>query len=208
MEKTGRSQSTEGRGARRTSPLSPRVPTPRPTPDALAGVTPEQARAIRAIIANDTNPPTSMDVQAHTTPGPRQINFRLRSRSRSPRNRESARVASPAAAPTPQSDPLLELSSEQIRALRAIVAPTVTPSSNPAITRQETTNAVEQGRGRGAAAATQPFGRGAGSRRGNGRGTRWYYFGMYCPYPGQYSAYCTMHREKGCTMCIYFTPDN
>ena len=48
--------------------------------------------------------------------------------------------------------------------------------------------------------------RGRGQTRGWGRG-RWINFGCYLPHPGPYTPYCRAHREPGCTICIYFCPN-
>ena len=48
--------------------------------------------------------------------------------------------------------------------------------------------------------------RGRGQARGWGRG-RWINFGCYLPHPGPYTPYCRAHREPGCTICIYFCPN-
>ena len=48
--------------------------------------------------------------------------------------------------------------------------------------------------------------RGRGQARGWGRG-RWINFGCYLPHPGPYTPYCRAHREAGCSICIYFCPN-
>ena len=48
--------------------------------------------------------------------------------------------------------------------------------------------------------------RGRGQARGWGRG-RWINFGCYLPHPGPYTPFCRAHREPGCTICIFFCPN-
>ena len=48
--------------------------------------------------------------------------------------------------------------------------------------------------------------RGRGQARGWGRG-RWINFGCYLPHPGPYTPFCWAHREVGCSICIYFCPN-
>ena len=45
-----------------------------------------------------------------------------------------------------------------------------------------------------------------GRARGWGRG-RWINFGFYLPHPGPYTPYCRAHREAGCPVCMYFSPN-
>ena len=170
-----RSQTREER--RRVAPPRPRPSAPTASGTPLEGVTPDQMRAIRAILAD---PSIGVD-------------------------------STPAAAAMPAAPPITG------GAGAGQAAPTGPGEQEAATTGTGTAPADTQappqarnnftGRGRGwEGPSTQPFGRGT-SRRGNGRGMRWYYFGMYCPYPGQYSAYCTVHRERGCIMCMYFVPE-
>ena len=49
-------------------------------------------------------------------------------------------------------------------------------------------------------------GRGRGQARGWGRG-RWVNFGFYLPHPGPYTPFCRAHREAGCPVCMYFSPN-
>ena len=48
--------------------------------------------------------------------------------------------------------------------------------------------------------------RGRGQARGWGRG-RWINFGCYLPHPGPYTPFCRAHREAGCSICMYFCPN-
>ena len=49
-------------------------------------------------------------------------------------------------------------------------------------------------------------GGGHGRARGWGRG-RWVNFGFYLPHPGPYTPFCRAHREAGCPVCMYFSPN-
>ena len=125
---------------------------------------------------------------------------RIRSSSRSesperPRRRRRVRTPSPSISP-PREQPnsstpgqqagVQNLSEEQLRLLINELSRVNTPAT--AQNRSE-----NRGGGRGRA-------------RGWGRG-RWVNFGFYLPHPGPYTPFCRAHREAGCPVCMYFSPN-
>ena len=125
---------------------------------------------------------------------------RIRSSSRSesperPRRRRRVRTPSPSISP-PREQPnsstpgqqagVQNLSEEQLRHLINELSWVNTPAT--AQNRSE-----NRGGGRGRA-------------RGWGRG-RWVNFGFYLPHPGPYTPFCRAHREAGCPVCMYFSPN-
>ena len=125
---------------------------------------------------------------------------RIRSSSRSesperPRRRRRVRTPSPSISP-PREQPnsstpgqqagIQNLSEEQLRHL----VNELSRVNTPATTQNRSEN---RGGGRGRA-------------RGWGRG-RWINFGFYLPHPGPYTPYCRAHREAGCPVCMYFSPN-
>ena len=125
----------------------------------------------------------------------RIIREELRSSSRSmtperPRRRRRVTTPSPSISPPREqensSTPLASqnLSEEQIRQIINEISRLQTPAQNRGESR-------DGGRGRA---------------RGWGRG-RWINFGFYLPHPGPYTPYCRAHREPGCPVCMYFSPN-
>ena len=120
----------------------------------------------------------------------------LRSSSRSvtpeerPRRRRRAATPSPSISPPRQQETTSSpqashnLSEEQLR----LLANELTRINTPAPSR---------GENRGGS---------RGRTRGWGRG-RWINFGFYLPHPGPYTPYCRAHREAGCPVCMYFSPN-
>ena len=100
--------------------------------------------------------------------------------------------------PAPPPQETLQAISSTISAedLREAVAAEVARS------RQELQGAAAEGAAAGGAARGAARGRG----RGWGRG-RWVNFGFFLPHAGPYTPICRAHREPGCHVCMFFSPN-
>ena len=97
---------------------------------------------------------------------------------------------------TPPETPQASSSTISAEDLREAVAAEVARS------RQEPQVAAAAGAAAGGAARGAARGRG----RGWGRG-RWVNFGFFLPHAGPYTPICRAHREPGCHVCMYFSPN-
>ena len=141
-----------------------------------------------------------------TRPSRRQRRNVVRSSSRSPTPERSTRrrrlSSSPPstgtrrAAPDPPAAPNAPIACSTLSAedLREAVAAEVARSRN------ELQGAATLGAGGPSRGATR------GRGRGWGRG-RWVNFGFFLPHAGPYTPICRAHREPGCHICMYFSPN-
>ena len=125
----------------------------------------------------------------------RQTRRRRMSSSPPPTNSRRAAPATPA---TTQADRTAPTASSTLSAedLREAVAAEVARSRNEL-----------QG---GAAVSTVAGGNARGATRGRGRGWgrgRWVNFGFFLPHAGPYTPICRAHREPGCHVCMFFSPN-
>ena len=133
----------------------------------------------------------------------------VRSSSESPVRRSRRRVDSSPPSPAqrratspPRTQTQTPRAEEQPTAVTTISVEDIREAVAAELARAQSTDAVgAMGSVNGVARR-----RGRGQARGWGRG-RWINFGCYLPHPGPYTPYCRAHREPGCTICIYFCPN-